>query len=284
MLSEMKFKYSTNEIISLLDRKYGLGKLERLLFTNWFNIFLTIYINFRSFPFKQAFRLPIFVYGRPRIYGLSGNMFMTCKKISPGMIKFNYVMPGAPNSTSGISELYNEGLILFNGSGEIGTGTKIRVAFRAKLKVGKRFKITDQCNIGCLNSIEIGDDSWIVHRTQVCDSNYHYVENLNTNEIPYIKSKSISIGKRCWICNSCDITGGAIVPSGTIVASHSLVSKDYSSLPPFSIIGGIPAKLISTGVRWIKSGPLEREIINYYELNPEGCFINSHPVEFDIEE
>ena len=37
---------------------------------------------------------------------------------------------------------------------------------------------------------------------------------------------------------------GVILPSYTVVASNSLVNKDFSSLKPNSVIGGVPAKLI----------------------------------------
>lgn len=279
----MSHSYTFREKVSIFDKRYGLGRIEFLLSTNWLNLLLTIYLNFRSFPFLQAIRLPIFVYGSPRIYNLVGSMKMTCKKITPGMIKFNYVMPGAPNCTSGKSEINNEGTILFNGRGEIGTGTKIRVALGATLKIGNRFKITDMCNVGCLNSIVLGDDTWIVHRSQIFDSNYHFIEDLNTRKIPKM-TKYVVIGKRCWICNSVSVCAGAVIPDNTIVASSSLVSKDYSNIPPYSLLGGVPAKVIKVGVRWLKKGTLQNEVTNFYKYNSEVCFVNNHPVERDIEE
>lgn len=38
---------------------------------------------------------------------------------------------------------------------------------------------------------------------------------------------------------------GTVIPDHTIVSSNSLCNKDYSDVPQFSIIGGIPARLIS---------------------------------------
>lgn len=65
-------------------------------------------------------------------------------------------------------------------------------------------------------------------------------------------SGEISIGKNCWVCNSCTITKDAKVPDNIIVASNSLISKDYTCIQPYSMIGGIPAKLLKTGCKWYK--------------------------------
>lgn len=271
----MKIKgYTIREVLSLIDRRYGLGRLEYVLSLNWFNPFLTIYVNLRSFCISEAIKMPLFIYGWPRIYSLSGSMKMDCNRIVPGMIKFNQVMAGAPNCTSFKSEIYNEGSIVFRGSGEIGTGTKIRVAFGATLNIGNRFKITDMCNIGCLNRITIGDDSWIVHRCQVCDSNYHFVEDLSSHAVPHM-TKQISIGQRCWVCNSSTIVGGAVIPDDVIVASNSFCSKDYSDTPPYSMIGGIPAKIIKQNVKWIKKGELESKVTSFYAKHRDETFYNN---------
>ena len=85
-------------------------------------------------------------------------------------------------------------------------------------------------------------------------------------------SHSIRIGNGCWICNSSTISGGSILPDFTIVASNSLVNKDYSILPADSMIGGIPAKLIRTGLRKIENSVIEKRIMNYYRLHLDGIY------------
>ena len=58
---------SFKEIRERIDYLFGFGFLERSFYSNWFNPFLTLWLNLRSFPLYQAYRFPIFVYGRPRI-------------------------------------------------------------------------------------------------------------------------------------------------------------------------------------------------------------------------
>ena len=269
-ISTLLKKYTLKELFFLYDDKYGISFIERCLFCNWFNPLATLWLNLRSFPFKQAVKFPIWCYGRPKFYGLSGQMIVE-GEIWPGMIRFNQVKYGAPSNMSVQSEILNKGLIIFRGQGLIGTGNKIVVGVNAVLDIGKNFKITDLCNIGCFSKIRIGEQSRIVHRCQVFDSNYHYVANFEKGFVPRMR-KPIIIGKGCWICNSSSIVGGVILPDFTIVASNSLANKDYSNIPESSIIGGIPAKFISTGFRKVEHSRIISEITDFYKNNNDTIF------------
>lgn len=69
--------------------------IECMLYVNWFNPLVTIYLNFRSFPLQQAIKFPVFVYGWPRLYSLYG--WMRCENIcKTGMIRLNMSNAGAP--------------------------------------------------------------------------------------------------------------------------------------------------------------------------------------------
>jgi len=62
-------------------------------------------------------------------------------------------------------------------------------------------------------------------------------------------------------------------------ANNSLVNKDMSSIPEESIIGGIPAKLISTGFRRVESENWNERISSYFSENPSASFF---PLEDNI--
>lgn len=266
----MKNNRSLKHVLRKFDNKYGFGMLENLFAINWFNPFATIWLNFRSLPVSQAWRLPVSVYGRPRFYNLSGSMRIE-GKAKFGMISFNKSRPGSPSLQSVQSELFNQGTIIFRGPGEIGTGNKIRVTSNATLELGSYFKITDMVNVGCYTNIHIGERTWIVHRCQVLDANYHSVANFQKRIIPKW-ARPIYIGKDCWICNSTTITGGAVIPDATIVASNSLAGKDYSEIGNNAMIGGTPAKLIAKGFRRVNNKLYEKAISKYYKENPDGMF------------
>lgn len=263
-------KHGIKALFQTFDRKIGFGLLERLLFTNWFNPFLTIYLNLRSFPLKQAWRMPIFVYGRPRLLGLCGTIKIV-GYVSMGMIAFNKVRIGAPSNMGIQSEICNNGEIIFHGKGHIGTGNRIVVGVNGVLDIGKNFTISDMCNIGCFININLGDYCRIAHRSQLLDGNYHYIANFIKHVVPDWK-KPIQIGKHVWICNSTTITGGAIIPDEIMIASNSLVNKDFSHIEKYSIIGGQPAKFITTGFVRVENSNMLNELDLFYRNNTDNLY------------
>lgn len=265
--------------IRRFDRLYGLGALEQMIAKNWFNPFLTVYVCLRSFPIKQAVRLPLYIYGRPRIYGLSGRMRVD-GKLSTGMIHFNISHPGAPCIGSLQSELINYGQILFHGKCEISAGSKVKTSESGILEFGNNSKICEMCNIGCYVHIKMGNTTRLSHYSQIFDSNYHFMASLEKHTVAPLTSP-IEIGNNCWICNSTSISKGAKIPDFTIVASHSLVNKDFSGLEKGSIIGGIPAKLIAGNTYRIENKKLHRILYKFFQESSERVFILNNTVEIN---
>lgn len=241
--------------------------IESAPYKNWFNPLITFYINFRSFPLRQAIKFPLFAYGWPRIFSLYGDMecIGTCKT---GMIKLNRTIDGAPSHTGTATEINNWGKILFHGPCKIHTANKINVYSTGTLNLGSDTMIMHHCNITAHKSVSIGDKSWITHRCQVIDSNFHFIADFEKGSVKKY-SQPISIGNSCWICNSTTIAAGSTIPDFTIVASNSLVNRDMSNIPPESLIGGIPAKFLRSGLRRIYSKSFEKEIWKYFSEHPE---------------
>lgn len=53
---------------------------------------------------------------------------------------------------------------------------------------------------------------------------------------------SVEIGSDCWIGQGAMIVGGVRIGDGGIVLARAVVTKD---VPPYAIVGGVPAKIIS---------------------------------------
>jgi acetyltransferase-like isoleucine patch superfamily enzyme len=53
----------------------------------------------------------------------------------------------------------------------------------------------------------------------------------------------VEIQDRVWLCFRSIVLPGVTVGEGSVVASATVVTKD---VPPFSVVGGVPAKLIGT--------------------------------------
>lgn len=54
-------------------------------------------------------------------------------------------------------------------------------------------------------------------------------------------TESVKIGNDCWIGQRVFISGGVSIGDGAVVLAHAAVVKD---VPPYAIVGGVPAKVI----------------------------------------
>ena len=64
------------------------------------------------------------------------------------------------------------------------------------------------------------------------------------DEISYAddqKKYGVIIGNDCWIGEGAFLVGGIKIADGAVVMAHAVVTKD---VPPFAIVGGIPARII----------------------------------------
>lgn len=76
--------------------------------------------------------------------------------------------------------------------------------------------------------------------------------NHDYNDINFCgKGAPVKIGDYAWICSRSIILPGITIGEGAVVASGAIVTKD---VPPYTIVGGIPAK---------KMGMREQKNYNY---------------------
>lgn len=226
------------------------------------NIIKTIYVNYRALPIKQAIYLPIYIYRGVKIYKL-GKIIINTPNLKRGMISIGRIT----YKSQGEGKLLNLGLIEFRGATTIGGGFIIEnlgtIIFKGNDRLGEGVTLLIR------DKLEIGKYSTLGFRCFLMDSDDHFTINCNTLEIGRNK-KPIIIGRRNWIANSTYIKKGTITPDYTIVASaNSLLSKDYSGIEPYSVLGGIPAKKIGSGIRRIYNFKEEARINKYFIDNPD---------------
>ena len=79
------------------------------------------------------------------------------------------------------------------------------------------------------------------------DTDFHYMIDIDKHRIGR-RSAPIVIGNNVWIGNRATIKKGVKIPDNTIVAaSYTVLTKDYTQVPPYSILGGCPAKVLTSG-------------------------------------
>lgn len=244
--------------LRLLSLRVSIGVFFNILEEKWnmpsINLLKTIYINFRCLDISKALRMPIFVYQNTQLISLRGRVEFK-GAVSPKLIKMGWDYRYRSN---GKTRIRIDGVLIFEGKCTIGAGSNIAVFHNAVLSIGSDTGIWENCLIYCMKRISLGKSVCITFQTSIMDSDFHYMINNESRTISP-RSKPIIIGNYVWIGNRANIKKGTVLPDYTTIASsNTLLSKDYTDIPPYSILGGIPAKVISHGLIRVWNNEVER--------------------------
>lgn len=143
-----------------------------------------------------------------------------------------------------------------NCSISIGSQSMIQASFYfdkeyAKITIGNRTFIGGS-KIICAEEIEIGDDILMSWGCTIVDHDSHSLSFLERKDdvINWLEDKKIwdmvsikkiKIHDKVWIGFDVKILKGVTIGEGAVVAAGSIVTKDVL---PYTLVGGIPAKII----------------------------------------
>lgn len=261
-------------MIDFIKRKANsfFARMEEYWNTPFFNVVKTVYFNFRVLPFRQAIKLPIYIYGPTRLLNLRGSVEIKAP-IRPGMIKMGrwYDRFYGPRSSSFIF-LPDKSKIIFRGSSEIGIDYGIRLGDSGILDIGEMAVFTSGVKISANKMVKIGDYSRITWNCRIVDTDFHFTWNTDTKEVRN-NTKPIVIGKYNWIGNNSAINKGTRTPDFTIVASGSVINKDYYHLnedvdQPL-LLAGSPAKIVGKNMRRLYSREFEAKITEHFNSSKD---------------
>ena len=111
------------------------------------------------------------------------------------------------------------------------------------IRIGNNVGIGQFASLGGSGGLTIGDNC-IIGQYFSCHPENHNFENLTE----LIKKQgttrgAIMIGEDCWIGAKVTILAGVEVGAHSVIAAGAVVTK---SMPAYSIIGGVPAKVIKS--------------------------------------
>jgi len=125
-------------------------------------------------------------------------------------------------------------------------GMMPRIQHPQAVEIGKNVGINDRIWIAANSNngqISIADEV-IIGPSCVIHSGNHKFQNP---DIPVqnqgYEFAPIVIERDVWIAANCTVLSGVTIGEGAVLAAGSVVTKD---VPAYSIVGGVPAKVIST--------------------------------------
>ena len=253
---------------NIIDKIINFDTKQRI---NWWK---TILINFRMLPILEAVRLPILCYGQIKFVLWGGRIELN--DVRKGVLKIGYDLAAYRECGVTTVKLLKDSTLVIDGEVIIMQGASVVLGPQARLSMGNHCTLGDRAEIICKKKVEIGDYSEITWDCQVTDFGSHPIKDRETGSYRNL-FLPVRIGNYCWIGNRTTIQPGTKLPNRVIVASNSILNKDYikMGIQPYSLIGGMPAKLIRNNV---ESNYEQDSVIQSYFLEHEEEFASEEQI------
>jgi acetyltransferase-like isoleucine patch superfamily enzyme len=117
--------------------------------------------------------------------------------------------------------------------------------FTPKLLIGDNVSFNNDCHIGCINRIEIGNNVLGASRIYITDHYHGEILPHDLQVIPTLRPLSskgpVIIKDNVWIGEGVAILPGVTIGKNAIIGANSVVNRD---IPDNAVAAGIPAKVI----------------------------------------
>lgn len=237
------------------------------------NLLKTIVFNFKMLPFKTALKLPVVFYGKTEFRSLTGKIVFT-GPIHTGMVRVgshkDYVFSNVQKNVWTIKgTVVLGGQVLFRGGNYVLVAPEALLEIDSKPKPSLPVVIGANTKIICFEHIRIGYQCRISWECQLYDTSFHYIEYIDTKQEKETASLSrpVLIGNNTWIGNRSTISKGAVIPDYSIVASNSLVNKDFTEHGPNCLLAGSPARVKASGLRRVFDKAIQNQLDKKYHYH-----------------
>lgn len=117
------------------------------------------------------------------------------------------------------------------------------------VSLGNHVHINQGCFIDGRGGITIADDVSISHYVRLCTGGHDpQAPDFAGRHLPIV------IGPHAWIGIGATVLQGVTLGEGCVIAAGSVVTTD---VPPFAIVGGVPARIIGTRNKDLSYHPLD---------------------------
>lgn len=127
----------------------------------------------------------------------------------------------------------------------------------SNINVGRNFFLTGKSYWGIIDdgiNINIGNDCLMGKNTSLVTTDWHTIYNINDIKDVQNKPKfGITIGNHVWLCNNVTLLKDVKIPNNTVLSLGSIITKKFEK--EYTIIGGIPGKIIKENINWDKDLP-----------------------------
>lgn len=230
------------------------------------NLFQTLYFNFKWLPFRQAYRLPVHIYGKLNWANKSGKFLIENTQIKFGMIVFGakhevVICPNTP------SRIFNAGTVVFKGPAMFARGINLTLLEDSVLTIGRNFSIGSLSRIIVFRNMTFGDQVLVSWETQFFDTDFHYLQDKN--QVIKDNCAAVDIGNQVWIGTRATILKGTRIAHKTVVAAGAVCSGNYCEKHGESaLLAGVPARFVRGEMDYVTDKRQEWKLMQYFKEHP----------------
>ncbi len=222
----------------------------------------TVIFNFRNLPFRQAKKLPIWVY-KMHCLSQKGSIRIESDNIHAGMIRLGFPRCATYPNT-GIT-WRNQGRVIFKGTCRIPNDCYVIVGKQATLTFGNHFSSNAGLKLVSRCKITFGMHTHIGWGVIIIDTNFHPLYDMEKRRFKKAFSP-IVIGDYNWFGTQCFIMHGVHTPERCIFGARSIVTRGgkYES---YCVHGGSPIRVLSRNV--MRDYDNANDLISDYSLSEQ---------------
>ncbi|NND00752.1 MAG: acyltransferase [Gammaproteobacteria bacterium] len=137
--------------------------------------------------------------------------------------------------------------ISFGRNVSIGAFSMIRPSGYYSRAIGEGLTVGDNSNIGimsyigCGGGVAIGDNVMMGPKVSIHSENHEFDDTEVDMKSQGVYRAGVVIEDDCWLGAGCRILSGVVLGKGAVVAAGAVVT---GNVEPFTVVGGIPARLI----------------------------------------